>query len=296
MTVFLHVGQCGISLAQDLWSVAYADHIASAYASPLFHADGSARCILVDTEPKVIQSLRLNAALHRNANDTRSDDTVAPSVSDTKQSSSSTIFRGSNVFYEQYGRGNNWAMGYAGPHFEEQASADDVGAGSGKRSLTSRTLESMRKEAERCDVFTGCVMTHSVSGGTGAGLGSRLLQSLRTEYPKACLLDVAVTPFRAGDTPLQHFNALMTLSHLHEFADAVLMFSNEDVLGVLKHSLTYLPSKVGGSKAARISFANINQYIARALSDVLFPTEVLSYYDDPAWKPVNRYVSSLLLC
>jgi hypothetical protein len=35
----------------------------------------------------------------------------------------------------------------------------------------------------------------SVSGGTGSGLGSRLLERIRDAYPKHFLLTVAVTPF-----------------------------------------------------------------------------------------------------
>lgn len=63
-------------------------------------------------------------------------------------------------------------------------------------------MEALRKEAEQSDFFLGTVMTHSLAGGTGSGLGSRLLEEIRDSFPKAYLMTVSVWPSMCGDTPL----------------------------------------------------------------------------------------------
>ena len=39
----------------------------------------------------------------------------------------------------------------------------------------------IRKEAEGCDLLQGFQVCHSLGGGTGSGLGTRLMSSLREE-------------------------------------------------------------------------------------------------------------------
>ena len=79
------------------------------------------------------------------------------------------VFRPENVISEQYGCGNNWAMGYGvvGPLFPELRSAVLTRTNGGLRyngrrgtegtdgSLSHRCMEAMRREAERCDLFAG---------------------------------------------------------------------------------------------------------------------------------------------
>ena len=79
------------------------------------------------------------------------------------------------------GRGNNWAMGY------EDAPLN------GER-LGDKTLEIYRREVERADYYKGVVLVHSLAGGTGSGLGSRLIESLRDEYPTNFITTISVYP------------------------------------------------------------------------------------------------------
>lgn len=85
-------------------------------------------------------------------------------------------------------------------------------------------MECLRKEIERSDFFLGMVMFHSLAGGTGSGLGSRLLETYRDEYGKSYLMTASVWPNSSGETPLQHYNTCFTLASLQKHADAVLMF------------------------------------------------------------------------
>ena len=65
-----------------------------------------------------------------------------------------------NCFWTESGRGNNWAHGY----FCEDGD------------LANKVMEAMRREAEMCDFYQGSFMMHSIAGGTGSGLGSKLTE------------------------------------------------------------------------------------------------------------------------
>eukprot|EP00904_Undaria_pinnatifida_P009786 jgi/Undpi1/5938/HiC_scaffold_2.g01212.m1 len=158
----------------------------------MFHEDGSARCLAVDSEPKVVHSFQNHVG----------------------------SLRPENAIFSQSGLANNWAMGFASCR----------GGNSPEGGLFSRCMDGMRKEAERCCWLNSVVMTHSLAGGTGSGLGSGLLQALRDEYPSLYLISACVGPFGTGDTPLQHYNSVLALHHLQVFADAVIYRGNDDLL------------------------------------------------------------------
>ena len=76
------------------------------------------------------------------------------------------------------------------------------------------------------------------------GLGSRFVEKVRTEYPRSTILSVAIAPHSHGELPLQHYNSLLALSHLQQFADGVVLFQNDSVLeDVMKTSQKSAPGK-----------------------------------------------------
>ena len=101
----------------------------------------------------------------------------------------------------------------------------------------------------RCDSYVGCILLHSMSGGTGSGmvlnscinlintcfmswisvlthwlklhicylgLGSRICQAIREEYPMNYILSAGVSPHRSGESPLQCYNSMLSLSYLQK--------------------------------------------------------------------------------
>jgi hypothetical protein len=50
-------------------------------------------------------------------------------------------------------------------------------------------------------------MIHSIAGGTGSGLGSKIMEKFKEEYGKAKLVNVVVWPHPKGETPLQNYNS-----------------------------------------------------------------------------------------
>jgi hypothetical protein len=202
------------------------------------------------------------------------------------------------VVFDHNGRGNNWAWGYTGAANHRQPLGDGGGHLTSARgdTLAARALAAVRKQAEACDTFDSLMLVHSLGGGTGSGLGSRLLELVRDAYPTATLLSACVAPFSTGDTPLQWYNTVLTLATAHEVADGVLLFDNADLMaraGRLRAAGEALypahhhgtggssgagrPASAGGGSPgggsnARVSTTDLNSVVAQCLAGVLLPT------------------------
>ena len=86
-------------------------------------------------------------------------------------------------------------------------------------------MDLLRKRVENADYFRGLFLFHSLAGGTGSGLGSRLIESYRECFGhKDYLITASVWPAMTGETPLQQYNACLSLRCLHENADGILLF------------------------------------------------------------------------
>jgi tubulin gamma len=71
----------------------------------------------------------------------------------------------------------------------------------------------------------GFMLTHSIAGGTGSGLGSYLLERLSDHFPKKLLHTYSVFP-GDGDVVVQPYNNLLATKRLVEHADSVIMVDN----------------------------------------------------------------------
>ncbi|XP_044533023.1 tubulin delta chain-like [Gracilinanus agilis] len=139
-----------------------------------------------------------------------------------------------------------------------------------EKSLLYRTMERLRKEVELRDCYSGTVLFHSLSGGTGAGLGSHLCEEIRDEYPLGQILSVTVAPYQTGECPLQHYNILLCLSWLQSYADGIFLFHNDDVL---KRTAASMEKKNihEPRKLSQVSLSNMNTYIADCVAGLLYP-------------------------
>ena len=183
-SLFVHVGQCGNQIALPFWRLAESEaglpwggddggsqSLAAMEARcrhPLFDdVDGCARCVMVDSEPKVV------------ADTVRGLRTIRPG----------------NVCLDHSGRGNNWAMGFMACAADEEramaSSSHGIFGSAVAGGLFCDVVETIRREAERTDALRSMVVVHSLSGGTGSGAGSAILQHLRDYYPACWLLPVA---------------------------------------------------------------------------------------------------------
>ena len=68
-------------------------------------------------------------------------------------------------------------------------------------------------------------MIHSLIGGTGGGLGCSVLETIKEELPNIHVTSVTTSPFISGESPMQHYNSLLTLAWLQRFVLYTLFYS-----------------------------------------------------------------------
>ena len=189
--VSMMVGQCGNQVGAATYATLHAE-LPFAGERYLFDEAGRARAVLVDGEAKV----------------------VGPLVKDK-----SGPFHRASAFVEDSGRGNNWALGYYGPRRGN-------GIVDSAMEAFRRQLEGISVHERACracvpltlrvllvsDAYRGGFVYHSLCGGTGAGLGSRLMEEMRDDLPRSPLASTTVLPFSVGELPLQHYNATLCWS------------------------------------------------------------------------------------
>lgn len=231
-TVFVHVGQAGCQIANCLWSALACERAPS---PDLFYHNVSdraglphPRAVLVDAEPKVIQSML-----------------SAPGPSHAFDPDASA--------WSQSGRGGNFALGYGGQR----------GAGESPSSgLLGDSLDCVRHQVERCHgTHLGTVLTHSLGGGSGSGLGARVCEELRDAYPQTPLLVTSVLPLSVGENPAQSLNAILALASLQESADGIILCENDRLLATAEASKPTADGETGPGS----SLGMMNAILARDL-------------------------------
>ncbi|KAG5502602.1 hypothetical protein JIQ42_05671 [Leishmania sp. Namibia] len=302
--VVVLVGQCGNQLGDELFTqlaLCISSSASSATAkpsasvvdsSPFFARDGKARCILVDTEPKVVLGVQQ-----------RHPDFIRPE----------------NVIHGQSGRGNNWGLGYYGLRTEQSTRTERNAAvqrafrniGRDQReeddNVLGKALLAIHRETRRASnaedgsgPLEAILVIHSLVGGTGSGLASKLTARLRlyfTEPPPGqqvdevyeakmmqydsfdggvCgtrrraqhLVNIAVAPQALGEVATQGLNTALTLQVLQRHADAVLLLRNDDAMTPGEANGSSVCS--GASLMSRcVTFKEANEILVALLLPVL---------------------------
>uniref|UniRef100_A0A8C0GRG6 Tubulin delta chain n=1 Tax=Chelonoidis abingdonii TaxID=106734 RepID=A0A8C0GRG6_CHEAB len=182
-----------------------------------------ARAVLVDMEPKVISQTLSTAAR-----------------------SGHWKYDHQSHFCQKQGSGNNWANGYSvhGPRYREVI------------------MNLVQKEAEKCDRLSGFFTVMSMAGGTGSGMGAFVTQCLRDAFPTSFILNQVIWPYGTGEVIVQNYNSVLTLSHLYQSADALLVHENDAIHKICAQLMNI----------KKISFRDVNQVIAHQLGSVFQPT------------------------
>jgi len=151
------------------------------------------------------------------------------------------LFRPDNFVHGQSGAGNNWAKG----HYTEGAE------------LVDAIMDVARKEAEGCDMLQGFQVTHSMGGGTGAGMGTLLVSKIREEYPDRIMSTYSVIPSpKVSDTVVEPYNATLSVHQLVENADQCFALDNEALYDICFRTL----------KLVNPSYSDLNYLIANAIT------------------------------
>ncbi|XP_011866177.1 PREDICTED: tubulin delta chain-like [Vollenhovia emeryi] len=238
----LQFGQCGNQLGRELFSKVAADLGSSntgvpygmnyEYAEDTIERwfDGIAGCgrhyakaILVDTEEKVVSGV-------------------------CKDAGASWVYQTGNVVCQAGGgSANNWAYGYA----------------MSGRCLSHAVLNVARQEIEKLDRSQGFLLLLSSAGGTGSGVGSRVVELLREEYETKAIIAAIVLPFTFGEVCTQNYNTVLTLAKFSDRADLSVLFENERMHSICTNLL-------GNSNA---TLRDVNSIISENLLAVFQPSD-----------------------
>ncbi|XP_071394377.1 tubulin delta chain isoform X1 [Centroberyx affinis] len=253
--VTVQLGQCGNQVGQELFDVicndaqegqrkAYCESSTERFFHETTHGDLVARAVLIDMEPKVI-----NHSMSRAAKSGR------------------WRYGETSHFSQKQGSGNNWANGYCvhGPRHGEAVE------------------ELVRREVERCDRLAGIMAMMSVAGGTGSGVGTYVTQCLRDIYPNSFILNQLTWPYGTGEVIVQNYNSVLTLAHLYQLSDAILVHENDTVHRICAQLLNI----------KHISFSDVNGVIAHQLGSVLQPALTAGSHGVYSRNPLGDLVSTL---
>ena len=149
------------------------------------------------------------------------------------------MFKPDNFVYGANGAGNNWAKG----HYTEGAE------------LVDQAMDVLRREAESCD----CLLTHSLGGGTGSGMGTLLLSKIKEEFPDRMIMTYSVFPSASvSDTVTEPYNTTLSVNQLLENVDEVVVLDNEALYNICTQSLNLKTP----------SFSDMNELVSKAMSGI----------------------------
>lgn len=235
--VTLQLGQCGNQIGQLFFDTLIKDNhpktkgkITQQYLGQSFQRfftqrdNGcyEARAVSVDTEKKVVSKV-LNKA----------------------EKTGKWCYPEGQQLSGRRGAGNNWADGFYnhGTKCEEEV------------------LDLVQKELEKCDHFGGFLSLMSIGGGTGSGLGTHITQALKDNFDQSFLVNVLIWPHNTGEVIVQNYNAVLSLAHLSESADALLIFQNDSIKKIVQKM----------SPASKVTFFDMNKIVTDHLASTLQP-------------------------
>ncbi|KAK9485567.1 Tubulin/FtsZ, GTPase domain-containing protein [Lipomyces starkeyi] len=244
--IHLSAGQCGNQIGAAFWQTISAEH--GIDGSGAYHGTSD------------LQLERLNVYFNEATGGKYVPRAVLvdlePGTMDAVRSGPfGNLFRPDNFIFGQSGAGNNWAKG----HYTEGAE------------LVDSVLDVVRREAEGCDCLQGFQITHSLGGGTGAGMGTLLISKIREEFPDRMMATFSVVPSpKVSDTIVEPYNATLSVHQLVENSDETFCIDNEALYDICSRTL----------KLSEPSYGDLNHLVSAVMSGITtslrFPGELNS--------------------
>eukprot|EP01001_Neometanema_parovale_P004448 NODE_1628_length_1657_cov_114.443937_g1549_i0.p1 GENE.NODE_1628_length_1657_cov_114.443937_g1549_i0~~NODE_1628_length_1657_cov_114.443937_g1549_i0.p1 ORF type:complete len:486 (-),score=68.65 NODE_1628_length_1657_cov_114.443937_g1549_i0:105-1562(-) len=230
--ICVQVGQCGNQLGGRFWDLAVQEHMQ--YSKGQF--DDSMTSFFRNTDQRSgmeipcaggkgpVQQLKARAV---------NIDMEEGPLASIMRGPLSNLFDPGHFISDVGGCGNNWAVGFCdyGPKYR-----DDI-------------LNSVRQQAEHCDSLQTFLLTHSLGGGTGSGLGTYVLNLLEDEFPHVYRFCCSVFPSKDDDVITSPYNSVLSIHQLISHADCVLPIDNQSLSDISTRALQSC-GKPGGEHGA----------------------------------------------
>merc|ERR1712118_440714 len=144
-------------------------------------------------------------------------------------------------------------------------SARPVLATTGQKATTLRAQSSSTRcwtlsvRRRRADCLQGFQMTHSLGGGTGAGMGTLLISKIREEYPDRVMATYSIVPSpKVGDTVVEPYNCMLSVHQLVENSDFSFALDNEALYDICFRTL----------KLTTPTYGDLNHLVSAGLSGI----------------------------
>ncbi|KRW99670.1 Tubulin/FtsZ, GTPase domain [Pseudocohnilembus persalinus] len=177
--VTIQVGQCGNQIGMKFWELALKEH-----------SQNNKNGIYDDA----LSSFFKNAIIV---------DMEEGVINQMLKSDIGEIFDDRQFIHDVSGAGNNWAHGY---HYYGNKYRENI-------------VNRIRKTVEECDSIQCFFLMHSLGGGTGSGLGSRILTILKEEFPEVYRFTASVFPQKEDDVVTSPYNSMFSLNEIYQSAD-----------------------------------------------------------------------------
>lgn len=140
------------------------------------------------------------------------------------------------------GGSNNWAVG----HYTQGTE------------MMNFTLDAVRRKIELCDHFEGFQMVQSLGGGTGSGLGSLCLSTLKDWYGNRLIQAFPIFPSpKVSDTIVEPYNTILSMKSLINSCDLCNVIQNEALLNICANKL----------KIKNPTYSHLNDIVSSAISN-----------------------------
>ena len=228
--IMLQLGQCGNQIGFEFWKQLCREHGISKEGHPIIRS--TQLLFLKIFSSGILQEHASEGIDRKDVFFYQADDEhyiprsvlldLEPRVINTIMNSEyKKLYNPENIYLAKDGggAGNNWASGYS--------------QGEG---LHEEVFDIIDREAEGSDSLEGFVLTHSIAGGTGSGMGSYVLEKLADRFPKKLVQTYSVFPNQedkgdnamgyVSDVVVQPYNSILTLKRLTQSADCVVVLDN----------------------------------------------------------------------
>jgi hypothetical protein len=163
-------------------------------------------------------------------------------ISRIEQGDMGELFDQGQIVKKLPGAANNWARGY---HVEGERVIDQI-------------MNLVDDAVEKTVSLQGFMVTHSIGGGSGSGLGSLIVERLRERFPKKKIFTFSVAPSALiSDSAIEPYNSILTLAKLKDNADISIVLDNEALFRIAKTKLSRSPT-----------YMDLNQIVGLIMSSV----------------------------
>uniref|UniRef100_I3JZK5 Tubulin epsilon 1 n=2 Tax=Oreochromis TaxID=8139 RepID=I3JZK5_ORENI len=250
-SVVVQVGQCGNQVGCRFWDLALREH---AHVNKRGLYDEALSSFFRNVDSRYVKPAVLV-------------DMEEGVVNQILQGPLREVFDSTQLLTDVSGSGNNWAVG-------------NMTYGSAYR---EKIVDKLRKAAEQCDCLQCFFLIHSMGGGTGSGLGTRVLSLLEEEFPEVCRIITSIYPSAEDDVITSPYNSVLAMNKLTEHADCVLLVENQSLVDIvnkikimshgtkpgliIKRNST-VTSGQGGLSGAEKPFDAMNNIVANLLLNI----------------------------